>query len=52
MRSRLLLAALVAASPWAQAAAKELRVGYSADIVTLDPANHRSRITEGVIHNM
>jgi len=52
MRSRLLLAALVAASPWAQAAAKELRVGYSADIVTLDPANHRSRVTEGVIHNM
>lgn len=44
--------ALAVALPWAGAAAKELRVGYSADIVTLDPANHRSRVTEGVIHNM
>lgn len=52
MRSRIVAAALAAALPWAGAAAKELRVGYSADIVTLDPANHRSRVTEGVIHNM
>ena len=36
----------------APAAAAELRIGYSADAVTLDPANHRSRITEGVILNM
>lgn len=34
------------------ASAAELRVGYSSDITTLDPANHRSRVTEGVIHNM
>lgn len=33
-------------------AAAELRIGYSSDITTLDPANHRSRVTEGVIHNM
>lgn len=52
MRSRILLAALAALLPAAGVTAKELRVGYSADIVTLDPANHRSRVTEGVIHNM
>jgi peptide/nickel transport system substrate-binding protein len=52
MRSRIVLAALAALAPLAGAGAKELRVGYSADIVTLDPANHRSRVTEGVIHNM
>ncbi len=40
------------ALPTVRLAAKELRVGYSADIVTLDPANHRSRVTESVIHNM
>lgn len=51
MRSGTVLAALVAILP-AAAAAGELRVGYSSDIVTLDPANHRSRVTEGVIHNM
>jgi peptide/nickel transport system substrate-binding protein len=45
--------ALLAPGPGAPGArAAELRVGYSADIVTLDPANHRSRVTEGVIHNM
>lgn len=49
---RLALAALavVLAPAWSTAA--ELRVGYSADAVTLDPANHRSRVTEGVILNM
>lgn len=36
----------------ASAGAAELRVGYSSDITTLDPANHRSRVTESVIHNM
>lgn len=36
----------------APAGAADLRVGYSSDITTLDPGNHRSRVTEGVIHNM
>jgi hypothetical protein len=46
-------AAVVAVGLLASAAsAAELRVGYSADITTLDPANHRSRVTEGVILNM
>ncbi|HET6469549.1 MAG TPA: ABC transporter substrate-binding protein [Geminicoccaceae bacterium] len=54
MRRHLLTAAALAvALPWTAAAgAAELRVGYSSDITTLDPANHRSRVTEGVIHNM
>jgi peptide/nickel transport system substrate-binding protein len=54
MRKYLLTAAALAvALPWTAAAgAAELRVGYSSDITTLDPANHRSRVTEGVIHNM
>ena len=30
----------------------DLKVGYTQDLQTLDPANHRSRITEGVIRNM
>ena len=53
---RAALAAVVALAPMALATlaaqAAELRVGYSSDITTLDPANHRSRVTEGVIHNM
>lgn len=36
----------------AAAGATDLRVGISQDIVTLDPANHRSRITESAIHNI
>lgn len=48
--------ALAAAIAWmglpAAAGAAELRVGYSADITTLDPANHRSRVTEGLILNL
>ncbi|MDH3741337.1 MAG: ABC transporter substrate-binding protein [Hyphomicrobiales bacterium] len=32
--------------------AAELRVGFSADALTLDPANHRNRETETVIRNM
>lgn len=52
-RSTLLMAATIAASlPLASAGAADLRVGYSADVVTLDPGNHRSRVTEGVVHNM
>lgn len=34
------------------AAAQELRIGYSADVPTLDPGNHRNRFAEGVILNM
>ena len=34
------------------AQAQDLRVGYSADVDTLDPGNHRSRLTEGVLRNM
>jgi peptide/nickel transport system substrate-binding protein len=53
MRRALLAAAAMAVClPYVVAEADELRVGYSSDIVTLDPANHRSRVTEGVIHNM
>lgn len=32
--------------------ASELRVGFSADALTLDPANHRNRETETIIRNM
>lgn len=46
------LASVLALQPVAGNAASELRVGYSSDIVTLDPANHRSRVTESVVHNM
>jgi peptide/nickel transport system substrate-binding protein len=34
------------------AAASELRVGFSQDALTLDPANHRKRETETIIRNM
>lgn len=53
MRKALLASAAIAVIlPIGAVSASELRVGYSSDIVTLDPANHRSRVTEGVIHNM
>ena len=32
--------------------AQELRVGFSADALVLDPANHRNRATETIIRNM
>ncbi|MBM3596679.1 MAG: ABC transporter substrate-binding protein [Alphaproteobacteria bacterium] len=49
----LALAAFLALAPAGfPADASELRVGYSSDAVTLDPANHRSRVTEGIILNM
>ena len=32
--------------------AQELRVGFSADALSLDPANHRNRETETIIRNM
>lgn len=34
------------------AGASEIRVGYSQDALTLDPANHRKRETETIIRNM
>ena len=34
------------------ASAYEIRVGYTQDALTLDPANHRNRLTEGIIRNM
>lgn len=34
------------------ATATDLRVGYSSDVVTLDPGNHRSRVTESVLLNI
>jgi peptide/nickel transport system substrate-binding protein len=42
------LAALVAAT----AGAAEIRVGYTLDAVTLDPANHRKRETETILRNL
>lgn len=42
--------ALVLPIPAVQAA--ELRVGFTEDALTLDPANHRARTTETIIRNM
>ena len=44
--------AVMLALPMSGANASEIRVGYTADASTLDPANHRSRISEGIIRNM
>ncbi len=44
--------ALAAGSASTTAGAAELRVGFSADALTLDPANHRNRETETIIRNM
>ena len=55
MKSRRLLAvaaALVVAVPVYANAASEIRIGFSADALTLDPANHRDRITETIIRAM
>ncbi|NQU58576.1 MAG: ABC transporter substrate-binding protein [Rhodospirillales bacterium] len=38
--------------PMTTAQAGELRVGYTEDALTLDPANHRSRTTQTIIRNM
>ena len=43
-------ATLCVALPTAHAS--EITVGYSSDANTLDPANHRSRVTETIIRNM
>ena len=52
MRRLLLAATALAVMLPAAAGATDLRVGVSQDIVTLDPANHRSRVTESAIHNI
>jgi peptide/nickel transport system substrate-binding protein len=45
-----LLAAAVVAAPSTHA--KEIRVGFTLDALTLDPANHRKRETETILRNM
>jgi len=50
MRLHLVAAAMAVAI--GNAAAADLRVGYSSDVVTLDPGNHRSRVTESVLLNV
>ena len=45
-------AAAMLALPIAGAGAVELRVGFSTDALTLDPANHRDRETETIIRNL
>lgn len=56
MKTRTLLcataSAVVLALPVVGTTAAEIRVGYTQDAATLDPANHRSRISEGIIRNM
>ena len=49
---RLTASAVALLLPAAGATAAEIRVGYTQDATTLDPANHRSRISEGIIRNM
>src|SRR3546814_9428221 len=44
--------AAVLALPISGAGAAEIRVGFSSDALTLDPANHRDRETETIIRNM
>ncbi len=52
-RSLLAAAAILAiGTATSTAGASEIRVGLSSGIVTLDPGNHRSRVTEGVLLNM
>jgi len=47
-----LAAPFVVGRPHAQRAAREVRVGYTQDALTLDPANHRNRETQTVIRNI
>src|SRR3546814_867326 len=44
--------AAVLALPISGAGAAAIRVGFSSDALTLDPANHRDRETETIIRNM
>ncbi|WP_299614871.1 ABC transporter substrate-binding protein [Pelagibius sp.] len=47
-----LCTAAMIALPMAAAEAAELRIGFTADALTLDPANHRNRETQTIIRNM
>lgn len=47
-----ILAGLLAIAPVPSGQASELRVGFTQDAVTLDPANHRKRETETIIRTM
>lgn len=48
----LLASALAALMPAAVVSASEIRVGFTAEPLTLDPGNHRNRDTETVIRNL
>ena len=50
--SSMMAISIMLALPMSGATAAEIRVGYTQDATTLDPANHRSRISEGIIRNM
>lgn len=52
MKRMSLLGAVVAVLIAGSASAADLRVGFSQDALTLDPANHRKRETETIIRNM
>ena len=51
-RSLMAVGVAVAVAAPTVLSASELRVGFSADALTLDPANHRNRETETIIRNM
>jgi peptide/nickel transport system substrate-binding protein len=52
MKRLSLLGTVVAVLIAGSASAADLRVGFSQDALTLDPANHRKRETETIIRNM
>lgn len=52
LRHLLAAAAVVLAAFVSSADAADLRVGFSQDALTMDPANHRKRETETIIRNM
>jgi len=51
-RRFLMATAVVLTLPASPLSASEIRVGFTADALTLDPANHRNRETETIIRNM
>ncbi len=51
MTAAIAVSAMIAV-PMTRAQAEELRVGYTEDALTLDPANHRKRTTQTIIRNM
>lgn len=51
-RKTVVVSALVLMTASASISASELRIGFSRDADTLDPANHRNRETETIIRNM